>query len=307
MFKRAALLTFVLVLLYGANVSAQRISFLMDDFNAERWRSDSANFYHEAVKLGAEVFIFQSDSDPALQLKQAHLSVDSLEADVMVLVSTDKEQNQELLTYAEDKQVPVILYERYVEGPHYQYLSFDSYQIGYAQAQHVIANRKGKNVVLLNGPTFDNNSILFRDGQMAALKPLIEKGEIKVLLDIHLSEWTELEAFMRMNDFMNENSEPIHGVIAANDAIAKGVLDVLEMNGIEDFAITGQDGTRDALENIKRGRQTFTVIKPTDALARQAAQSAIDASKGKELSKEDKTVYIPMVEVTSANVEEHLK
>lgn len=307
MYRYYTIIGTFLLLLGAINVSAQRISFLMDDFNAERWRSDSSNFYKEAVRLGAEVHIFQSDSDPKLQLAQAKLSIDSLKADVIVLVSTDKSQNVELLKYVESQKVPLILYERFVDGPHYQFLSFDSYAIGYKQAQHVIANRKGKNIILLNGPTFDNNAVLFRKGQMAALQPLIDKGEINVLLDIHLSEWTELEAFMRMNDFMIENSEPIHGIIAANDAIAKGAIDVLSMNGIENIAITGQDGTPDALENIKAKRQTYTIIKPTDILARETVQAALNASKGKSVESDDKTVFIPTVEVTLENVEEFVE
>lgn len=286
--------------------TAQKIAFLMDDYNAERWRADSANFYKAAVAEGAEVHIFQCDSDPQLQYRQAEKAIDSLKADVLVLVSCNQEENKALLHMAKEKSTPVVLYEREVEGPYYQYLSFDSYQIGFLQGQHIAEQEGVQNIVLLNGPTFDQNAVLFREGQMAALEPHVKSGKINILLDIHLSEWTELEAFMRMNDFISSNDQPIHAVVAANDAIAKGALDVLEMNGIEIKAITGQDGTKDALKNIKSGRQTFTVIKPTDILAKEAVMAAIWASKGKKLPKDEKKKYIEMIIVTPENVDQYL-
>jgi len=285
----------------------QRVAFLMDDYNAERWHGDSVEFYKEATNRGVDVFIYQCDSDPHLQLQQTKMAIDSLHVDAIVLVSSNRTENKTILKFAAQKEVPVILYDRTVEGPHYQHLSFDSHNIGYLQAKHVLKNEHVTNVVLLNGPTFDSNATLFRNGQMAALQPEIEAGRINVLLDIHLSEWTDLEAFMQMNDFLLGKHPQIHAVIAANDGIAKGAIEAMELNGISDVVVTGQDGAAPALKAIKEGRQSYTILKPVDLLVQKALDSALDAYSEKQIIGHDKTVYIDVVEVTRENVEKYVK
>ncbi len=276
---RVQFILFVILLFIstiGHSQNKRRIGFLMDDFNSSRWKHDSAIFAKKIRASGNEVVIRICDSDTTLQLKQANELLSS-GIDVLVVVPANSTASAAIVRAANAKKVPVIAYDRLILNcPLDYYISFDGEKVGELQAEYILKkiNYEGT-VMIMNGPDSDVNSILFKTGQMTALKPFVDKGKIKIIYDKYLSEWTSMEAYMEANDFLGTYTGKIDGIIAANDELAQGIIEALTIyRDAEKIPITGQDATISGYHNIMDGFQGMTVYKPIDSIATQAADLA---------------------------------
>jgi D-xylose transport system substrate-binding protein len=256
------------------------VGFLIDDFNAPRWHTDTALFAAQARSMGATPEIRVADSDSKVQLEQAKELIGK-GVKVIVLVPTDAKESKAVVDYAHSKKVTVIAYDRLVPDSDLDYyVAYDNEKIGELQAQALMKVHPKGDYILLNGPVSDNNAIVFRNGQLKALKPAVDKGDIKIVYDKQLSEWTALEAFMQFTEFMGGYSGKVAAVVAANDELAQGAIDVLKTTDNTNVAISGQDGDKGALNNIKSGDQTMTVNKPIEKIAKNSASLAVKIAKG---------------------------
>ncbi|MCS6823640.1 MAG: substrate-binding domain-containing protein [Cytophagaceae bacterium] len=265
------------------------IGFLIDDFNSTRWVKDTFYFVKHAEKKGYKTIVKHCDSDTAMQFNQAKQLI-SQGVKVLVIVAADANAAKSIVDYAHKKHVSVVAYDRLIPHPDLDYyLSFDAIKVGELQALHVLKkiNYQG-NIVILNGPKNDINSLLFAQGHMNILKPYIDKGQIKVVYNHHLSEWTSLEASMRMMDFLGTYKDEIHAAIAANDELASGFIDAWKIfHESKRIPVTGQDAMPIACTNILSGEQTMTVFKPLNELAMEAVKVAINILERKNVSLPD--------------------
>ncbi len=287
----------LVALLFSFNIQAQEkkiIGFLMDDFNSSRWKHDSSIFAKKVRASGNEIIIRICDSDTALQHKQAQELIDK-GANVLVIVAANSIAAANIVKTANKKNIPIIAYDRLIlECNLDYYISFDGEKVGELQAEFILKkiNYSG-NIMIMNGPEYDINSLLFKKGQMTILEPYIKSGKVKIIYDRFLSEWTSMEASMEGTDFLTTYDGKIDGIIAANDELAQGVIDILSIfRPSEKTPITGQDATVSAYYNILDDVQGMTVYKPIDSLANQAAELACMLASKKE---------IPLIKSTTFN------
>jgi len=57
-------------------------------------------------------------------------------------------------------------------------------------------SRAKRRLPVVRGSRLDANSKVVRDGQMKVLQPLIDRGDIRVLADIWVPEWSPTEAYL---------------------------------------------------------------------------------------------------------------
>ena len=70
---------------------------------------------------------------------------------------------------AQDPDVPVIAYDRFIEGADY-YMSFDNETVGKMQAQALVDAMGGNgNILMLNGAPSDPNAAQFKAGAHSVL------------------------------------------------------------------------------------------------------------------------------------------
>lgn len=293
---RLLLLLFVMQLCIHNNVSAQAkktIGLLMDDFNASRWKYDSSLIALKVKAAGYDIMIRVCDSDTAVQHQQAK---DLLKAGVCVLVviPANSMAAANVVRTAHKTNVPVIAYDRLILNCDLDYyISFNNEKVGELQAEYILKkiNYKGS-IMLMNGPEFDANSLLFKKGQMNILKPYIDSGAVKIIYDRYLSEWTSMEAYMEGNDFLSSYTGKIDGVIAAADLISEGIIDALTIfRPNEKIYITGQDASVIAYYNILENTQGMTVYKPLDLLATKAAELACKLAAKSEVEDPRSAVF----------------
>lgn len=284
----------------------------MDSYVIERWRTDQTLFTQRIKEMGGTcvVEVAHGNADEQVRLGKKLIRE---KIDVLVIVATDAARAAEIVTEARKANIPVIAYDRMIDSQDLAlYVSYDNFKVGKLQAEYVLDRMPAGNYVFINGPRSDRNSTLFRDGQMTTLQAGIDAGKIKVMADFTLDEWSELEAIMKVEELLSTSSMKPDVIVAANDALASGALQVLTVNLLGKVLVTGQDAERGALRHIMAGNQAMTVYKPIKPLAFNAAEAAmklakkqpVQSSKMRVLNYEVNAILLDPVTVDKANYKE---
>lgn len=289
--KTYSRLKFLFLVFFGVMVlplHAQKIGLLLDSYVSDRWYLDKKLFTDKVTALGGEVITEVAYGDP---VEQVNLSKKMIQqgVKVLVVVAVDAAKSAEIATIAKAANVPLISYDRLVLSNDVTiYISYNNEKVGELQASYMVNQKPDGNYVLLNGPTADNNAVLFRKGQLKVLQPLINSGKIKLLGDFILSDWGEIGALMKVDEFLSTTTEKPDVIIAANDALANGSIQAMPISMVGKIAITGQDADLGGLRNIISGKQSMTIYKPLKPLAQLAAETAIKLANGEAVKGQSK-------------------
>lgn len=279
------------------------IGFLLDTLKQERWYKDKAIFEERIKELGGEVKTLAANGLDDVQIKQAELLIEE-GVDVLVVVPHDATLSAKIVEIAHKAGVKVISYDRLIKTADLDYyISFDNVKVGELQASEILKRTASGNFAYVGGSETDNNAILFRQGTIKVLQPLIDSGKIKLIFDEYTMDWKAEIAKENMQKALKENGNQIHAVIAANDTTAEGVIESLSSVGLAGTVpVSGQDAELAAIHRIIKGEQTMTVYKPISIIANKAAELAIKVVNGDQI-KIDKTIKNGQVETPSILLE----
>jgi D-xylose transport system substrate-binding protein len=273
------ILVFAVLILFGLQGEAQKIGLLMDSYFIDRWYTDQKLLSAKIAELGGVCVTEVPHGDPVEQVRLAKKLI-AEKVDALVIIPTDSKKAIEIVEAAAAANIPVVVYDRFVNSSKVSfYISYNNNVVGRLQALYAMNRVPKGNYLLINGPVSDNNAILFREGQLARMKPNLESGKIKIIGDIVLDEWSEMEALMKVNEFMASSPVKPDVIIAANDAIATGALQALPVDLLGKVVVTGQDADALAIRNIIKGHQTMTIYKPIKPMAEQAAEIAMKLAR----------------------------
>lgn len=274
----------------------------MDSLRVERWRKDRDIFIEEAKKLGAEVVVQSADGDEQRQNEQAENLI-TQGVDVLVVIPKDSVAASQIVKSAHEENIKVIAYDRLIrESEPDLYISFDNEQVGYLQAEYLLERKPDGNYFLLGGAPSDNNAQLLRTGQLRALKPAMDKGDIKLVAEGNhwAVNWDPNDALTKTEQVLTQTKNQIDAVVASNDGTAGGVIQALEgQNLAGKVLVSGQDAELAACQRIVKGTQTMTVYKPIRLIAKEAAQAAVALAKGEKIEKAKQKVNNGKVDVPS--------
>ena len=279
----------MVILITGCN-QKPKIGFLMDNLNNERWKKDKELFVQKVEELGGIAIVEIANTDPQKQILQAQKLIDQ-DVDVLVVVPVDLLEAGEIVKLAHRNYVPVISYDRLIKDCNLDYyISTDNINVGELQANYLTKISPVGKYALISGPKSDYNAYLLRLGWMNILQPLIDKGDIEVVIDEFSNFWLPDEAYRIMSNYL-KNTQDVDAIICGNDALASGAIIALQdikKNG--NVLIAGQDANIQAVRNIVAGNQTITIYKPIEALAYAAADAAIKIADGEAPSNMNITV-----------------
>lgn len=285
--------------------NAKKIGIVMPTQYLERWNSDGDYLRQNLMSKGYRVFLEYSDNIIDKQVKNI---IDLIEegVDLLIIAPIDAEVLTRPLKMAQEKNIPVISYDRLIRGSDAVsfYVSFDNYRIGQMQAEFIVdylklnenIENKKYNIEFFSGPVDDNNSKVFYDGAMSILKSYIDKGVLNIpsglikIEDTEISEWNTATAMIKMqniiDEFYKDGKNRLDVAFCANDSIALGVSKAIntDYEGGNEIVITGQDGDEENLKNIIDGKQTMTVYKHLKNEARVTVDLADVILKGSEPS-----------------------
>ena len=261
-----------------------RIGLSMDSLRVERWKRDRDLFVAKARELGAEVLVQNADSDPIKQNAQCE-NLLAQGVDVLVVIPRDGVAAAQIVEAAHRQGVPVLAYDRLIRNSDLDlYISFDNERVGYLQAEYLTRVVPKGRYFLLGGSPSDNNAHLLRKGQMRALQPFLERGDITIVGDQWCENWDPNVALKHVENALTANQNRIDAIVASNDGTAGGAIAALRAAGLAGkVAVSGQDADLAACQRIAEGTQTMTVYKPLKPLAERAAELAVALARGEPI------------------------
>src|SRR5258708_244687 len=257
------------------------IGFCIDDLRVERWSRDRDYFVAAAQKLGAKVSVQSADASEARQIAQIENLI-SRGVDVIVIVPFNSKTLGNVVAEAKKAGIKVVSYDRLIlDADVDAYISFDNEKVGEMQAQGVFNAMPKGNYFLLGGAPTDNNAKMLREGQMKILKPAIDRGDIKIVGQQWVPQWSAATALRITQHALTGNNNKIDAIVASNDGTAGGAIQALAAQHLAGkVPISGQDADLAAVKRLVGGTQTMTVYKSLKLIAGEAAKLPVDLAKG---------------------------
>ncbi|MEV6180291.1 substrate-binding domain-containing protein [Streptomyces sp. NPDC052015] len=260
-----------------------------------------------------------AENDATMQRQQV-TSMITKGVRVLILDAADTRALRSSIQEARRAGVPVVAYDRLAEGPISGYVSFDGAQVGRLQGEALLramADGTGEDgtVVMMNGDPTSPNAAWYRRGALSVIA-----GKVTIGRSYNTEGWSSDNAHTNMSAAIAAlGPNRIDGVLAANDAIAAGVISALKSAGVEKLPpVTGQDADLDAVRRIVKGEQYMTVYKPFRAQAAEAAAMAVALGRGEDVrdiasettdsptTKNVPSVLLSATAVTAGTIEETL-
>ena len=270
-----------------------RIGFSMDTLKEEHWQRDKDLIEKRAAELGADVYTSVADGNDERQVKQVDDFL-TKGIDVLIIAPHNDQVAASAVAKAKAQNVPVISYDRLVKSDSLDlYLSHQHSKAGQMQAEYALVHAPKGNYVMVYGASTDNNAQVMKAAQLAALKPAIDRGDIKIVAEQFAAEWSAENALKIVENALTQNKNEVVAVITSNDGTAGGAIQALKgQNLTGKTVVTGMDAQLDALQRIAQGEQTMTVYKPIQPLAYAAVEAAIKLAKGEPVPTTDKITAV---------------
>ena len=263
------------------------IGISFDSFLIERWQTDRDVFVDAAEERGARVNVQNANGDVETQIAQIRYLI-SKPVDVLVIIGIDADSLSDVCEEAKAAGIPVIAYDRMLRNTYTDlYVSFDTKKVGKLMGEALAKQSlPHKKVLMLNGPTEDNNVIWLAEG----FKEVMKEHKITIVDEANMPNWKAEAA----SDYIYEHKEilgDIDGIMCGNDNLATAVSRALsELRMAGKIKLVGQDADLEACQRIMQGTQVMTVYKPVEYMAKTAAEYACRLAKGESLADVTDTV-----------------
>jgi len=259
-----------------ADAKNPKIGFSIDDLRVERWARDRDFFTAAAEKLGAKVYVQSADASEQRQISQIENLI-SRGVDAIVIVPFNATVLNNAVKEAKKAGIKVLSYDRLILNADIDaYISFDNEKVGEMQAEGVLKAQPKGNYYLLGGSPTDNNAKMLREGQLKILKPSIDKGDIKIVGQQWVKDWSPTEALTIVENALTANNNKIDAIVASNDGTAGGAIQALAAQKMAGkVPVSGQDADLAAVKRVVAGTQVMTVYKPLNLIASEAAKLTV--------------------------------
>lgn len=249
----------------------------------ERWVRDMETMIEAAKAAGIDLRVQIARNDQMQQNNQ----IDQLLAQgikVLIFAPHDADGAAAAAKKAKGEGVKIISYDRLIMGQDVDvYLSFDNVKVGELQGEYITNLVPKGSYILMSGAPTDNNAKLFKEGAMHFIQPLIDKGDIKVILDQPVIDWQPSNAQKIVENALTLADNKVDAILAPNDGTASGAIAALEAQGLAGkVPVTGMDAELAAAQRVVQGTQTFTVFKDTRELGKKAIEIALLMAKGED-------------------------
>ena len=247
------------------------IGFSIDSFAIERWKREVDVFINEAKNWDAEVIVQNAANDVTTQLHQLDYLA-SKNVDVVVILPKQGDAFGEAVQKLRNKGIPVISYDRLILNANISlYLTVDSEKVGYLAGEEMLKRTNSKHWFRMMGPLDDYNVHLF----MCGLNEAVSSKGIVFDYTYYTPDWNYDFSRNRMKEILLSGTYP-DVIICGNDSVANSVISAYkEYASGKKYNICGQDCDIVACQNIVNGFQDFSIFKPIEKLAQEAARYAV--------------------------------
>ena len=291
----------------GSSAGKTKVAFLLATLQEERYLKDKKYFEDKATSLGLAPFTLSADNDNAKQLAQLEDAL-SRGAKVIVVQPTDSTAAASYVQKAHAKGAKIVSYDRSIKSDDLDvYVSHDAFKVGVIEAEEAVKATGGKgNYVILDGQSGHSVVAEIDRGYMSVLKPLVDKGDIKIVVQKNHESWSPEQSLKTMEDAIAKTKGDIQAVLANNSGMARGAVQAIQAGGLAGKKIftSGSDADASNINYVCEGKQTIEVLKDIKPLAEKAAEVALLLSQGKPLegtTGKPPMYALPVVLVTKDN------
>ncbi|HJT25600.1 MAG TPA: substrate-binding domain-containing protein, partial [bacterium] len=213
----------------------------------------------------ADLLIKDAKGDSAVQESQVKdLIAQGIQA--LIVLPVDPKKAGPLVEVAHQAGIKVVSLESQIPDSPLDYLiDFNGFKAGELQAKAMVKKvPRGRYVLLGSDPNL-------RKGQMMALQPLIDKGDIRIVAS-RVSKGNAPEMAKEMMAILKAGGNKVDAVLAGNSQTAQGAAQALAQAGLaEKVPVAGVSGDLGTCQRIHSGAQALTVYDPLPKLAEEAA------------------------------------
>ena len=288
----------VILILFSLNACSSysgkgvRIGFLIHTTKSARWQMDLSYVQERAKEVGATIILKDAGGDENMQLKQASELLEE-GVDAIIVVAANQNTAAGIVREAHKYDVPVIGYDRLIKNSDLDYLvSFEYDKVGQIMIDYARARKPNGNYIMVWGDASDANAVFVKAGNLKALEPYIQNGDINLAYKTYVDSWSMVNAEHKINEVLDFYDKKIDAIIVSNDPMAIGAYNALVKHGYgpNEVLITGQDATLAFVRSMLKGGMTMSVYKPIKDLAYGAVDLVVDLVKHKKAEGFDKTV-----------------
>ena len=266
--------------------TTKRIAFMLKQQTAFRYLNADVPFFKKTAEAaGYEVLVQSAENDAQTQISQAE-NVITQGVDAIVIQPVDFNVAAGIAEMATEAGIPLASYDDLILGAKQAgYIGRDPKDGGAEAAREVVARVPKGNYVLIGGDAGQTGSTLMQEGYHVVLDPLVEKGDIKIVMDQFTPAWKTEPAQANAENALTANDNDVQAFLVSYDGMSLGVLQAIEAAGIEPgkILVTGQDMELSAAQAIVEGRQFGSLWPAPDEMAVAGAKAAIAMAECKDI------------------------
>jgi D-xylose transport system substrate-binding protein len=267
----------------SASGKAATIGLLLPETKTARYEAHDKPVFQAKVKElcpNCKQLYQNASQDAQKQQSQAEAMLAS-GANVLVLDAVDVSSVGPIIKEAEQKNVPVIAYDRLISDQKIAYyVSFDNVRQGRIQAQTLVDKLGGrKPIVMINGAPTDPSAGDYKKGA----HEVFDK-DVDVKREFDTPDWSPDKAQREMEQAITAlGKSGFAGVYSANDGMASGAIAAMKGAGIDPTTrpITGGDAELAAIQRIVSGEQYSTIYLTINKQAEVSAELAVALAQHK--------------------------
>lgn len=294
-----------------------KIGVSFGTYQEERWHREYAFMQKRCEELGIEITYQDANHDSNLQNQQIENFI-TQGMDALIISPNDSQAAAVGVEHAAAAGVKTIAYVRSIESDKTNTVVGTNYvEVGKQLANACLeAHPTGKYVLLCGDPN-SPPAIDMHTGALSILQPYIDKGDIQVVFDQYIPNWSSDNALAAIENVLTKEDNDIDVILSQNDAMAGGADRALAAQNLQGKVyLTGTDADLDALQRLVEGRQSIDFLPESQAIAYAAIDAAValcknDGSFEKLVNAQTKlttvdveipTILTPEIPITKDNI-----
>ncbi|MBM7563429.1 sugar ABC transporter substrate-binding protein [Paenibacillus sacheonensis] len=290
----------------GSKVS---VGIVLPTKDEPRWVQDEQRFKDALKGTDYSTEILFSQGSSAKEKENVETLINK-GIQVLIICPQDGAAAAGAVESAKKAGIKVISYDRLITNTDAvdYYVTFDSVEVGKAQAQYLVDHAKGSGepLYLYAGASSDNNAFLFFQGAWTVLQPKIADGTFKIansseaeglkgkaelsrdemskIIGQVTTNWDANEAKNKAQTHLTAAAADMKGdvaILAPNDGTARSIADVFASDSaIKSYVVSGQDAEQASVQYVIDGKQSMTVFKDVRSLVKDAMGMAVALLEG---------------------------
>ena len=268
---------------------------------------------------GYEVTVVDGNNDQAKQTEQINTFI-TQGVDALIINPVMTSAAAQIVSTVKDADIPTVLINREPTAEEMAaydklvYVGCDAAQSGTFQGELILETETKGDIhgdgkvsyIMIQGDPENIDAQLRTEYSVKALE---DAGVEVEQLDLQRGDWDRNKGQEICANDLSKFGDQIEVVFCNNDDMAIGALQAIKAAGRtvgEDIYLVGVDALDAALDAVKSGELTGTVLNDAKGQATQAVACMEELLGGKTYASGEQSVYVDYVKVTNGNVEDFM-